>query len=538
MEIWDLYNCNREKIGKTIARGEKLADDEYHLVVNAWVKNKNGEFLITQRNGTRSHPYMWECTGGSAVTGETSIEAAAREVKEELGIDINKDTGKLVGSILRYYPNCPDILDVWIFEDETPIENVVYQEEEVCDAKWATVEEIKKMYDEGKFEANAYFEEVLALEDTQSVYYIGFNANNAICNDYFFSGSITLYPTKEKGNHCYSEVFVADTKSDEFMAKYREYIHNTAKEIQEKDNNARFICFNAKIKKLCEGLDDINIIKIDNYDVAEVLNNKFKTRELVKEFVPILEYIWIDGNEMNYQEIKSKVNSNRFVVQAPVGSGGDNTYLITSQEDIDKFVTDKNIEYCVSAYTPHIPLNATMIVGQYDIVSLPISAQLIMLTDNKFKYVGGDFAYAQQLEKDIVDKIVDYSNKIAKKVKEIGYRGILGIDYILNDKNEVIFMEINPRFQASSFLISMALNKHCNTDVAKLHYYAMNKRKLENPCLEKINGAFVNCNDVQTFDKLEDYEVLEKGYFKDNKSSVYRKIFNHSILYRDCFEKM
>ena len=32
------------------------------------------------------------------------------------------------------------------------------------------------------------------------------------------------------------------------------------------------------------------------------------------------------------------------------------------------------------------------------------------------------------------------------------------------------------------------------------------------------------------------FETL--GYFKDNKSSVYRKIFKHSILYRDCFEKM
>ena len=29
---------------------------------------------------------------------------------------------------------------------------------------------------------------------------VGFNANNAICNESFFEGSITLYPTNEKGN--------------------------------------------------------------------------------------------------------------------------------------------------------------------------------------------------------------------------------------------------------------------------------------------------------------------------------------------------
>lgn len=34
----------------------------------------------------------------------------------------------------------------------------------------------------------------------EKVYYVEFNANNAICNESFFEGSITLYPTNEKGN--------------------------------------------------------------------------------------------------------------------------------------------------------------------------------------------------------------------------------------------------------------------------------------------------------------------------------------------------
>ena len=58
MEQWDIYDKNFAKTGKTICRGEKLQDDEYHLVVNAWIVNKKGEFLITQRNANKSHPYM------------------------------------------------------------------------------------------------------------------------------------------------------------------------------------------------------------------------------------------------------------------------------------------------------------------------------------------------------------------------------------------------------------------------------------------------------------------------------------------------
>ncbi len=163
MEYWDLYNKNREKINKTVKRGDKLSDEEYHLVTNVWIRNSKNEFLITKRVGSKNHPYMWECTGGSALTGENSLKAAIREVKEELGIDLNENDGKLIGTTLRYYPNCPDILDVWIFNADILIENVVCQEEEVCGVMWASVEKIKQLYSDNKFEANAFFEEVLKM---------------------------------------------------------------------------------------------------------------------------------------------------------------------------------------------------------------------------------------------------------------------------------------------------------------------------------------------------------------------------------------
>ena len=81
IEYWDLYDKNRNKLEKTVKRGDYLNDDEYHLVINAWIKNSKNEFLITQRSINKKHPLMWECTGGSALINETSIDAALREVK-------------------------------------------------------------------------------------------------------------------------------------------------------------------------------------------------------------------------------------------------------------------------------------------------------------------------------------------------------------------------------------------------------------------------------------------------------------------------
>lgn len=537
MEYWDLYDEKRNKLNKTVQRGEKLQDNEYHIVVNSWIRNSKNEFLITQRAETRKFAFMWECTGGSALKGETSLDAAVREVKEELGIDVDRTTGELIGTTLRHYPNCPDIFDAWLFTSDVSIEDVVIQEEEVCNVMWASVEKIKELYSENKFEANAFFEEALRnLEE--EVYYIGFNANNAICNDNFFNGSITLYPTKERGNIFYSSSKLDDTKSSEFLDKYKKYVYETAKSIQEKNINAKFICFNEKIRKLCSDMKDINIVKSNDSNVIDLLNNKFKTRELVSAEVPTLEYIFVNSDELKYENMVEKLKCNKFVVQGETGAGGDSTFLVSSQDDLENIKLKENVEYSVSRYIRHLPLNVTLIITDDMSITFPVSAQLILLTDNMFKYVGGDFVRSQTLSADVNNQIAKYNDCISKKVKALGYRGILGIDYILLENDEVIFMEINPRFQSSSFLLSKELEKKYNSCVAEMHYNAMIGKKVENLVLNEVNQSFINCSGAQEYSSLKGYQVIENGYFKGNTSSVYRKVFEHSIIEELNFEKL
>ena len=87
-EMWDLYDKNRNPLNKKVLRGTVLSDDEYHLVVYAWIKNSEGKYLISQRAKRKAQPLMWECTGGSVKSGENTYQGAIREVSEELGINI------------------------------------------------------------------------------------------------------------------------------------------------------------------------------------------------------------------------------------------------------------------------------------------------------------------------------------------------------------------------------------------------------------------------------------------------------------------
>ena len=314
MEYWNLYDYQGRKKKKLAIRGTKLNNNDFHLVVNAWILNDKGEFLITQRSANKSHPLMWECTGGSAIVGESSLEAAVREVKEELGIDVDNDSAMFVGSTRRFYDSCPDILHVWLFKINKEINEFKIQKEEVNDVMWAPKSKILQLFNEGKFEANSLFNKVMDINEDKKVYYVGFNANNAICNENFIDGAITLNPNREKGNIYYTKKNVKDKSDPTFLNAYKNYIVSTMESISKEHRNVLFLAFNKKIKKLLKDENRFNIIGENDYSLIDKLNDKKYIREMLKNKVPIVDMKWIN-KKINYNEAKKDVNSETLVFQ-------------------------------------------------------------------------------------------------------------------------------------------------------------------------------------------------------------------------------
>ena len=87
-EIWDAYDRQFSRIeNMKLIRGESIPDGIYHLVGEIIVRHKDGTFLLMQRDFNKHLGGMWELTaGGSALEGETPLECAIRELKEETGI--------------------------------------------------------------------------------------------------------------------------------------------------------------------------------------------------------------------------------------------------------------------------------------------------------------------------------------------------------------------------------------------------------------------------------------------------------------------
>lgn len=149
MELWDVYDMNRNKTGRTWVRGEPLQEGNYHLVVHVCIFNSKGEMLIQQRQPFKEGwSNMWDLTvGGSAITGDSSQDAARRELEEEIGLTI--DFQDVRPHITFHFERGFD--DIYLIEKEVDLHTLTLQYEEVQAVKWASKEEILAMIKTGEF---------------------------------------------------------------------------------------------------------------------------------------------------------------------------------------------------------------------------------------------------------------------------------------------------------------------------------------------------------------------------------------------------
>ena len=147
-ERFDVLNELGEFTGKTATREECHKQGLWHRAVYAFIIDKNKNILLQKRSANKKlWPNMWDVTvGGHVDSGEFGRQALIREVKEELGININdNDIKYLVGStsineqgdiINKHFNEC------YLITKNIDINDIKLQQDEVSDVKYFSKEEL------------------------------------------------------------------------------------------------------------------------------------------------------------------------------------------------------------------------------------------------------------------------------------------------------------------------------------------------------------------------------------------------------------
>ncbi len=141
MELWSLYDRNCNKVVAEHDSSIPIPEGLYHFSVEVWTTAAT-RFFLTKRSSTKKkYRGYWECTGGSALAGEDFLDAAVREVREELGIEVEVNQLQLMAKSVQ------DKHIVEVFLLDVP-ESTVFclSEQEVSEGRWFTVQELESLH--------------------------------------------------------------------------------------------------------------------------------------------------------------------------------------------------------------------------------------------------------------------------------------------------------------------------------------------------------------------------------------------------------
>jgi len=143
MEYLDIYDEFGKYIGKEL-RDVVHEKALWHKTVHCWLYDKAGNvfFQIRKDRGT-----LYTTASGHLQAGETIADGFHREIKEELGIDIEENeliyTGMQKGNTA--------FINSFIVKKDIDLSEITLQKEEVSKAEWDSYEEVEEKYNNAEF---------------------------------------------------------------------------------------------------------------------------------------------------------------------------------------------------------------------------------------------------------------------------------------------------------------------------------------------------------------------------------------------------
>lgn len=150
-ELWQLFNQNGQPMAGRGAVDDAFDDDPTLVVGNShiwlWRRAADGtvDILLQKRAMTKKRKpgYYHISAGGHINVGETPIDAAVRETKEEMGIAIDPNQLYLV-HVTRMPPNWNDLAHVYIYQLNGD-EEFSFDDGEVESVQWRPIELFERM---------------------------------------------------------------------------------------------------------------------------------------------------------------------------------------------------------------------------------------------------------------------------------------------------------------------------------------------------------------------------------------------------------
>ena len=147
MELLRVVDKNGNFTGEIFDREYIHDNNLLHNEVSVFILNSNKEILLQKRSMTkRFNPGKWGLCSGHVSYDETLEDAALREIKEEIGLDIGLgDLNPIGDKLVPLYDKGAHITYHYYIKVDKSSDEFIIQKEELSEVKWFLIDDILKM---------------------------------------------------------------------------------------------------------------------------------------------------------------------------------------------------------------------------------------------------------------------------------------------------------------------------------------------------------------------------------------------------------
>jgi hypothetical protein len=245
-------------------------------------------------------------------------------------------------------------------------------------------------------------------------------------------------------------------------------------------------------------LDDLKtlgkkVFAID-FPLYEQLNNKFTQYELLSKYCDtqnlsnfIQSKIDRFGTRFYYKDPGgfkdlTKTHGLPFVMAGSLSDSGNHVFFINNEAEYKKslFKIPGPVIRIERFITDALPLSQFAVVfADANVVCYQPSVQFITnaTQPNNFEFVGSEYNIDGLITTKIKEELVRTTRRIGKFLCSKGYLGMFGCDYILSHKH-IYFMELNPRYHASTFLINRCADFQSAPHTIHMQAFLLDKKPM------------------------------------------------------------
>ncbi|GIH04834.1 hypothetical protein Rhe02_29010 [Rhizocola hellebori] len=234
----------------------------------------------------------------------------------------------------------------------------------------------------------------------------------------------------------------------------------------------------------------VQVVGTDRPRVRAIAEDKVYVREQLERLgVPVPQAVVVAADQIDFRE-HARLLDLPFVLQAPEGAGGQGTYLIHAKEDLYEAITrHPHVErWLASRYCGDITINVAGVVHRDGVQLFPASVQssgIASVGSGFGAYCGSDFGAATTIAAAVLQQAHHHAGQIGQWLREEGHLGLFGADIAVSG-DHLAFLEVNPRIQGSSWLLSRAQRELRRKPCLEQHVQALLGQPLADPGPEPV----------------------------------------------------